>query len=953
MGLAVLLLVAGVPAFAGQAENQTARLLGAATGQPVSTAQTGGGVDVPTSIAVRAFANITGDPADDWMGAGIAESVSAALEGGGLAAPWQERLSVSEALPNWVISGAYQRLGDRLRITATITREDTANAVQSVIVDGAVAEFFALQDQLATWIRQELTFDGARGIQTVAADSPARDPSRPAAVPPTVPADPAPSVAIDATPPPGVPDTGGQMTQPRPVGQPVTTDDLGSTATRRRAVAVRVEEPPSLDGNVLDDPAWSNISAATGFRQTAPDEGQPASERTEVRIVFTDDTIYFGVICYDRDPNAIIVTDSRRDSSITDSDSFQLILDTFLDQQSGFVFGTSPGGQEYDGQLANEGAGGSRFGGGGTSSGAGGGFNLNWDGAWQVRTAISEIGWSAEFAIPFRTIRFPVGQEQTWGMNFQRGIRRRNELAYWSPLPRQFDLFRVSRAGQLVGVEAPEGLWRTLQITPYVVGELTRRSVSGTRTATAFGEVGGDFKYGVTSGLTLDLTYNTDFAQVEVDQQQINLDRFNLFFPEKRPFFLENAAAFTMTSSGGGGFRNRGQTELFFSRRIGIGAAGQAVPILGGARVSGKVSDDVTVGFLNMQTEAVGVAPANNFGVARLRRDLPNRSSVGALVVNRQATGRLAAGDDYNRTFGVDGRWGFGQNGTVSGFAARTQTPGLSGADHAYDMAVDYNAQAWQVRGGYMEMGTDFNPEVGFVERRGFRKVDSGVFYTWRPDNLLQLQEMRPHVTFNRYWNYNDGFVESSFLHMDNGWEFNDSTSLFTSWNIRKEGVVQQFTVSGVPVSPGVYDMHELSVGYNSNRSAPVTAGFSFQRGGFFGGTLQSYGPSVGFRTGDTLNMRLRWSRNDIELPAGAVITNLVSTEVAYNFSPRLFTQSLLQYNDSADVWSVNLRFGWLQDANTGLFLVYNETDGLGDFLPMAAGRSVILKYSYLFDILR
>ena len=951
LGLAVLVVVAGVPAFAGQAETQVAPRLGAATGQPLSTVQAGLGVEVPTSVAVLAFANITGDPADDWMGAGIAETVSAALEGAGLAVLREAGPSVSEEGPTWVVSGAYQRLGDRLRITARITREgDTADVLQSAIVDGAVSEFFPLQDQLATRVRQELTFDGAQGIQTVAAESPASDPSRPAVVPPTLPADAVPSGVVDAETPSVVPDTVGQVRQQRSVGQSVTTDDVGSTATRRRAVAVRVEEPPSLDGNVLEDPAWRNVSAVTGFRQTAPDEGQLASERTEVRIVFTDDTIYFGVVCYDRDPNAIIVTDSRRDSSITDSDSFQLILDTFLDQQSGFVFGTSPAGQEYDGQLANEGAGGSRFGGGGTSSGAGGGFNLNWDGAWQVRTVISEIGWSAEFAIPFRTIRFPVGREQTWGMNFQRGIRRRNELAYWAPLPRQFDLFRVSLAGQLSGVEAPEGLWRTLQITPYVVGDLTRRSVSGTR---AVGDVGGDFKYGVTSGLTLDMTYNTDFAQVEVDQQQINLDRFNLFFPEKRPFFLENSAAFTMTSSGGGGFRNRGQTELFFSRRIGIGAAGQAVPILGGARLSGKVSDDVTVGFLNMQTEAVGGAPANNFGVAKLRRDLPNRSSVGALVVNRQATGRLAADDDYNRTFGVDGRWGFGQNGTVSGFAARTQTPGRTGADHAYDMAVDYNSQAWQVRGGYMEMGSDFNPEVGFVERRGFRKVDSGVFYTWRPDNLLQLQEMRPHVTFNRYWNYDDGFVESSFLHMDNGWEFNDSTSLFTSWNIRKEGVVKQFTVSGVPVSPGMYDMHELSVGYNSNRSAPVTAGFSFQRSGFFGGTLRSYGPSVGFRTGDTLNLRLRWSRNDIDLPAGAVITNLVSTEVAYNFSPRLFAQSLLQYNDSADLWSVNLRFGWLQDANTGLFLVYNETDGLGDFLPMAAGRSVILKYSYLFDVLK
>ena len=745
----------------------------------------------------------------------------------------------------------------------------------------------------------------------------------------------------------GVPAFGGQEQDP----SAAQTDPPRTTAgfrvgAGRQAGAVRVETPPLLDGNVLDDPAWAGAPPATGFRQTAPDEGQPASERTEVRVVFTDDTVYVGVVCYDRDPGGIIVTDSRRDSSLADSDSFQLILDTFLDRQNGFVFGTSPSGQEYDGQLVNEGAGGSGMGRGGTSFGAGGGFNLNWDGVWQVRTATSDIGWSAEFAIPFRTIRFPAGRAQTWGVNFQRNIRRRNELAYWAPLPRQFDLFRVSLAGQLAGVEAPEGLWRTLQITPYVVGEAVQPAGQGARETTMLGDFGGDIKYGVTSGVALDLTANTDFAQVEVDQQQINLDRFNPFFPEKRPFFLENAGAFTVANSGGAAFNDPSQTELFFSRRIGIAPDGRAIPIVGGARLSGKVSDTVTVGLLNMQTAASGGIASNNFGVARVRRDLPNRSSVGGLFVNRQATGELAGQDDFNRTFGFDGRWGFGQNGIVSGFAARTETPGRVGEDHAYDVAVDYNAQAWRLRAGYMEMGDNFNPEVGFVRRRGFRRVDGGIFYTWRPDDFLKMQELRPHVTFNRFWNYDRGFIESSLVHMDNFWEFEDSSVAITAWNVRKEAVVRSFPISGVPVLPGSYDWNEACLSYTSDRSAPVNAGFRFQGSGFFGGTLRSYGPSLGVRYGETLNLLLNWSRNDIDLPAGEVVTNLVSTQVAWNFSPRVFAQGLLQYNDSDELWSVNLRFGWLQDANTGLFLVYNETEGLDDFIPGGAGRSVILKYS-------
>ena len=728
---------------------------------------------------------------------------------------------------------------------------------------------------------------------------------------------------------------------------------LAATTGGRQMTAVRAEVAPVVDGNVLDDEAWSSVSPATGFVQTVPDEGEPASERTEVRVVFTDDTIYLGVVCYDRDPASIIVTDSRRDSSLSDSDSFQFVIDTFLDRQNGFVFGTSPSAHEYDGQLVNEGQGRGNSGFGGQTRGAGGGFNLNWDGVWQVRTDVSDIGWSAEFAIPFRTIRFPPGQTQTWGVNFQRTIRRRNESAFWAPLPRQFDLFRVSMAGQLTGVEAPEALWRTLQLTPYVVGEAFRSTDTPDRGVRTLGDIGGDLKYGVTSGLTLDLTYNTDFAQAEVDDQQINLDRFNLFFPEKRPFFLENAGAFTVSNNSvRAGFNDTSQTELFFSRRIGIGSEGQAIPILGGARLSGKVSNSVTVGFLNMQTESVGdTTPANNFTVARVRQDLPNRSGVGGLFVNRQATGSLAGEDNYNRTYAVDGRLGFGQNGSIAGFAAQTETPGRRGQDHAYDLAVDYNAEAWQLRGGYMELGRNFNPEVGFVRWTGFRKLDAGVFYTWRPDDFLKAQELRPHVTITRFWNLDDGFIESSRLHMDNSWEFNDSSRMFTAWDVRKEGVANEFPISGIPVSPGSYDWHEFRMNYRTNSSAPVYAGASFERSGFFGGDLVAFGPSAGFRTGETFNVEVRWTRNDIDLPNGQTITNLASTRVAYNFSPRIFAQGLVQYNDSADLWSVNLRFGWLQDANTGLFFVYNETDGLGDFSPMGAGRSLILKYSHLFGL--
>ena len=715
-----------------------------------------------------------------------------------------------------------------------------------------------------------------------------------------------------------------------------------------------VEAGPRLDGNVLGDPAWAEVPAATGFIQTQPDEGQPATERTEVRVLFDNDTIYFGIVCYDRDPAGIVVSDSRRDSSLSNSDSIQIILDTFRDEQSAFVFGTSPAGQEYDGQVANAGqGGGGGFGGGGASRGSGGGFNRNWDGVWEVRTQVSDVGWSAEFAVPFRTVSYPDREGQTWGMNIQRNIRRRNEESYWAPLPRQFNLLRLSLAGQLSGIRVPTSASRNLKVTPYVVGEVTRSDADVRDDTMGLGDFGADVKYAINPSLTLDLTYNTDFAQVEVDQQQINLDRFSLFFPEKRPFFLENAGGFTVSSGPQAAGGNRAQTELFFSRRIGIGPAGREIPILGGARMSGKVSDSLSVGLLNMQTESVaGVASANNFTVARVRRDLPNRSNIGLLFVNRQATGDLAGTDDYNRTYGLDGRWGIGQNGQVSGFVSRTETPGLNGNDHAFNLVGNYNSELWQLGLGYIEIADNFNPEVGFLRRRGFRNIDVGVAYTFRPKHFWKLQEMRPHGSFNRFWNF-EGQMETSYLHFDYDWEFNDSSMAKTTWNVTGEGVTAPFEIAeGVTVPLGVYEHNEAQFSYNSNRGAPVSFGVRTTIGGFFGGDRVTWGPSVNFRSGETVNASIRWSRNDITLPGGSFVTNLTSATVAYNFSPRLFAQALVQYNDSADLWSANLRFGLVQQANTGLFIVYNDTRGLHDTIPSGAGRSLILKYSRLFDLI-
>ena len=573
---------------------------------------------------------------------------------------------------------------------------------------------------------------------------------------------------------------------------------LGSespSSTTRVAEAAPVEEVPIIDGKV-DDDIWRRAKVITDFIQAERYEGAPATEKTDVRILYDDQNIYVGVICYDSEPSAIIVTDARRDSNLDDTDSFRIIFDTYHDMQNGFIFGTNPVGIEYDAQVTNEGqgaGGGSGPPGGGRRSQGGGasGFNLNWDTSFTVATEIGDDGWSAEFAIPLRTLRYEAQKPQTWGLNFQRNVRRKREIVYWSPVARNFDLNRVSSAGVLEGLELSTP--RNFKVTPYGLGRADRDFAIQDSPKTD-GEWGVDAKFGVTPALNLDLTYNTDFAQVEVDAQQVNLTRFNLFFPEKRPFFLENAGNFQMGQSRA--------VELFFSRRIGIGPEGEIVPILGGARLTGKVKH-FDVGILNMQTEeSFGGALPNNYMVASLIRELPSRSRIGALFVNRTATGDLASGDDWNRTFGFDGKLGVGEAFTLTGFAARTQTPELTGSDHALIARAQYETSRRNFSLGYAEVGENFNPEVGFLQRDNYRSLDAGWRVHFRP-GVEWLRELRPHMSYRTFWDFT-GFKESEQLHFDSHIDFESGAFFSPAFNRTVEGLHESFEISdGVVVQPG------------------------------------------------------------------------------------------------------------------------------------------------------
>ena len=456
----------------------------------------------------------------------------------------------------------------------------------------------------------------------------------------------------------------------------------------------RTPQPPRLDG-VLNEEEWLTAAVIDQFIQQEPSEGDPATERTVVRLLYDERALYLGVEAYDSIPNRVIATEMRRDSrQLFDEDNFQLILDTFDDSRSGYMFVTSPLGAKLEQQIAEEGEGGYRR----SSSSINSNINLDWDGVWDVSAQRTDQGWIAEIAIPMVTMRFPDADRQVWGVNFMRNIRRKNEQVFWAPIPKGYDLTRVSLAGTMTGLGGVDrGM--DLRITPYVLagGRQDRTATAGLN-GSGFNDLGLDLKYGVASGMNLDVTLNTDFAQVEVDEQQVNLTRFPLFFPEKRDFFLENAGMFSVKSQGSGRL-----ADLFFTRRVGL-ARGQPVPIIAGTRLTGKVERH-NIAVMNIQTQDVGTRPGENFFVARYSRDIFARSKVGGIIINKEAIG----GAHYNRTFALDTSLAPHPFLSVTGFIAKTESPHLANEDMMGHLMLLWLSPGFRVYSEYSDIQDNFN----------------------------------------------------------------------------------------------------------------------------------------------------------------------------------------------------------------------------------------------------
>ncbi len=705
---------------------------------------------------------------------------------------------------------------------------------------------------------------------------------------------------------------------------------------RPQTRASSVNTKPILDGDIVNDPLWKTIVPISNFIQTQPNLGQQSTELTEVRVAYDKENFYLSAMCYDKTPDRIIISDSRRDGALDNTDAFLFILDTYKDGQNGFVFGTNPAGIEYDAQIDNEGQG--NVNANRQTGGRIGGINVNWDASWTVKTKVTDQGWAAEFAIPFKTLRFQSGKNQSWGVNFQRNIQKNNEASYWSPIPAEFTLNRLSLEGTLTGLDLQSP--GNLKLIPYVLGKVTTNNLVNPRSTTTDGNLGGDVKYSITPSLTLDMTYNTDFAQVEVDDQQVNLDRFNLFFPEKRPFFLENAGQF--------GIGSPGEVDLFFSRRIGIGNNGALVPIVGGARLSGKINH-TNVGLMSLFTDDVtseGIAKSN-YSIGRFSHEFAKRSSFGAAIISKQNYG---ANDHSNQVYAIDGKYGLGNKAQFTGFFAKSSTPGIQDKDHTFKLGYTYEWNKLNVALAYSELGSGFNPEVGFLLRNSFRKPEALILYHLRMNGKAGLLELRPHISYRSYWNYDNRRLETSFLHIDNHWEWQSGIEVHTGINFTKEGVFAPFEISsGVKVPAGSYSHSEVQVVFMTNPSKNISISTRSIIGGFFGGHRASNTATLNIRLGDKFTSEWGINSNIVKLPYGDFNTTILRSRISYSFTPRMYIQSLTQFNNVTDKWSLNFRLGWIKQSNTGLFLVYNENRGIDAF----DNRSLTLKYSRMLDVIR
>jgi len=703
----------------------------------------------------------------------------------------------------------------------------------------------------------------------------------------------------------------------------------------KRVQAVRISEPITVDG-LLDEGAWDRAEPATDFYQQQPDEGKLSAYRSEVRFVYDDDSLYIGGTFFDPDPDRIIVNELKRDFGARDGDSVSVVFDPFHDERNATSFQANASGAQRDLQAYDD----SRV------------TNSNWDAVWWVKTSRFPGGWRLEMRIPFKTLRFTDAEQQVWGLQIQRVVRRTNEVSLWSPLPRQFNQYKVSYAGTLEGISGitPSPNFR---IQPFASGQVSRGDKPGVSGTTTKGDGGFDIKYGIGRALTLDGSYRTDFSQVESDAQQLNLTRFSLFFPEKRQFFLENQGAFRMGDQDptvdpiGRGIAAvtsvRRDFIPFFSRRIGLSNAGEPIPMLGGTRLTGK-SGAYSLGLLAMRTEGTDTIEPRTYTTVRVSREVGAGSSIGGFYLGSDAA------SDFNKLIGADVHLNVARANDIDAFVVKSSSPVVSGpTTFAGRVAVQAKHPLYLARASYTNIQKDFRDDLGFIPRPNLGLFTVEFQKDFRPKRTYQW--VRSYTIGGEgdlfYTAKHDQLVTRTWRH-DYALEFPDggiaTAEIF--WN--REVLNAPFTPSaGVVVPPGVYEFRQFVTGYTSNKSKALSGNAKLTDGEYYAGQIRGVDGGARVRLSEQLAVSATYTRNSVHLPQGSYDATITSFRVDQSFSTRVFLNAFIQRNNTTHTWQSNIRLDFMHHPLSDLYLVYNDTRGSSLAPPVHA---VIVKYSHLLS---
>ncbi|HEX9722790.1 MAG TPA: DUF5916 domain-containing protein [Vicinamibacteria bacterium] len=717
---------------------------------------------------------------------------------------------------------------------------------------------------------------------------------------------------------------------PEPPAAPaVVTRDTRGGVTLRSTYLV---EPIVLDGQ-LTESVYEETPSISGFIQQEPREGEPATEQTEVWVFHDATNIYVVARCWDSQPHRMVANELRRDNTnIDNNENFAVIFDTFYDRRNGFLFHTNPLGAIADGQVTDE-----------------GNLNTDWNTVWFVKTGLWSDGWAVEMAIPFKSLRYQGAENEIWGVNFRRIVQWKNEWSYLTLVPAAYGwqgIQKLSTGGTLVG-HAPPGQALNLELKPYATAGLrTDLAADVPYTNDVDGDVGFDLKYGLTRGLTADFTYNTDFAQVEADEQQVNLTRFGLFFPEKRDFFLEgkDIFGFAGVSASRGGDN---APVMFFSRQIGLDND-LVVPTNAGGRVTGRTGN-YTLGALAIQTDGlqdVGV-PTTNFGVFRLKRDVLRRSNIGAIGTYRSPATDI---DGANKLVGLDGNFAFYENVDITTYYARTVTPETTGRDSTYRGRFQYGGDRYGLELDRLVVEENFNPEIGFVRREDFEQSLAKARFSPRPRSIEAIRKF----TFETGVDYIEngvGLLESRQVELQFQTELEVGDQFNVAYRRNYEFLEEDFEITdGVIIPIGGYDFERFSGEYQFGSQRKMSGQVRAETGSFYSGDMTELQVDGRAEITPRFSIEPRVAINWVDLPEGSFTTELFRARLNYMISPRIFLGALLQYNSEANLTTANVRFRWEYQPGSDFFVVYSDgRDTLSTGFPELQDRSLVIKFTRLF----